>query len=122
MSSYLADSLSGIESDAIARLMLGCCGKYSHGTISSVAKLFLLFLRSDRADKEARLIASLQTDQFLLGDPARHATLSYLLRGVNTVDDLVSLLSKIWSLHRVEDMDAMPASDEVARFIQLYSR
>ena len=78
---------------------------------------------------EPALIAALRQCNFVLGDPAKNTALSILSRcGTNShskttliARDLERFLQDVWRLHRVEDTDALPMSDEVAWFIEKYS-
>lgn len=126
--SYVSESLCKIRADAIGRLVLGSCGKYEHKVLADVAELLTLLLRtSSTRETEAYLVASLRQDHFLLGDRARNVALGILIRSgvvqqnALSSSDLALFLEDVWQLHQSEDTDALPGSDEVARFVLRYS-
>lgn len=108
--------------------MLGSCGKYEYKTLADVAELLSLLLRTtSTSENEAYLVASLRQDHFLLGERARNVVLGILTRSGAvqhnplTSSDLALFLKDIWQLHQIDDTDALPGSDEVARFLLKYS-
>jgi len=128
--SFVSESLSRIRGDTISRLVLGTCGKFEYTVIGMVADLFVALIRTTplSSETEAHLTASLRQEDFLLGDPAKILTLSILSRCGSTQNnnplrssDLATFLEDVWQLHQVEDTDALPLSDEVARFLRKYS-
>jgi len=128
LQTFVSESLSRIRADAISRLILGSCGKYDFMLIEDVAELLSLLLRTTSvSEAEPHLVSSLREDHFLLGDPAKNVALTVLTRSgaveLNPISpsDLAVFLQEVWKLHRVEDTDALPASDEVARFLQRFS-
>jgi hypothetical protein len=107
---------------------MGSCGKYEYKVIADAADLLALLLRTtSTSETEAYLVASLRQDHFLLGDRARNVALGILIRSSTvqhnplTSSDLALFLKDVWQLHQIEDTDALPGSDEVARFLLKYS-
>lgn len=122
------DAVNRIRDDCLSRLVVGSCGKYEWNALDSVSNFIILLSRTfNHDDLRTHFASSLQQEHFLLGDTAKLVTLEALLRIAEASNteakiDCFSLLCDIWRLHQVEDVDALPESDEVARFIQTYRR
>lgn len=108
--------------------MLGVCGRYEYGLISCAAELLFLLLQSaPPSETEAQLVASLRQTHFLLGDRARYVALALMLRvaaspgSPSPLSVLTAFFQDVWQLHQIEDTDALPTSDEVARFTIKFS-
>jgi len=126
--SFVSECLSRSRADAMRHLVLGSCGKSEYTVIGDIAGLLVAFIRTAPPNEiEPQLVAALRQDDFLLGDPSKNVALSILSRcGINQTNplcpcDLETFLQDVWRLHQVEDTDALPLSDEVARFLQKYS-
>ena len=111
-------------------LLRGSCGKFEYTVIPDVANLFVALLRTASPNESEALLTNClrQLDDFLLGDAAKKVSLSVLSRLSSDnqenplcVCDLEKFLQDVWQLHRVEDTDALPLSDAVARFLEEYS-
>ena len=107
--------------------MLGSCGKYEYEVIADVAELLTLLLRTtSTTETEAYLVSSLRHDHFLLGERARNVALGILMRSGAmqhnplNISSLALFLQDVWQLHQIENTDALPGSDEVARFLFKY--
>ena len=110
--------------------MQGSCGKFEYNVLGDAANLFVeLIQTAPSSEIEPLLVACLQQDFFVLGDLAKHTTLVILTRcGTNinpshalNASDLERFLKDVWKLHRVEDTEVLPLSDEVAWFLEKYS-
>ena len=133
LQAFVNESIARIRSDCMGRLFLGLCGKCEYKVIEFIIKLFTLLLVDANASEINQLmVASLQHEHFLLGDLAKSACLSTIIRYVEYSNDvhqrnnmldpfMTTFFESIWKLHQVEDTDSLPASDEVLRFVQLYS-
>ena len=137
MQAFVSECLARIRPDSLCCLVQGSCGQLEYAVLGEVANLFVaLICTAPRIDMEPLLIAALRQDYFVLGDPAKNAALSILTRccGGNNISqpstttttslisrDLECFLQDVWRLHRVEDTDALPLSDEVAWFLEKYS-
>lgn len=123
--SFVSEALSRSRSDAINRLLMGCCGRYEYSIIGDAAELLCALARIGAAgETEAIVVAALSRDYFLLGDPAKNATLAILNRcsqNLLTAPELAVFLEGLWRLHQVEDTVALPSSDSVRRFLRMYS-
>lgn len=90
--------------------------------LPKVAELFIATLTSTPpAELETCLVAALRRDFFLLGDPAKHATMSFFHKFVQqrpNEANFESFLNDLWEIHQVEDSEALPMSDVVERFIR----
>lgn len=121
---FLSETLSRGSSDILCRLLLGICGKMKRELIGDAADLLTAILQEAFVQEiDAQLMTALRQDCFLLGDPTRFTVLSVLhrcaQREVNSAV-LASLFESIWDLHQVEDSDALPSSESVARLIQQF--
>jgi hypothetical protein len=120
------DSVNRIRDDCLSRLVIGSCGKYEWNALESVSNLIILFIRTcNFGDRKAQITLALQHEHFLLGDIAKQVTLGALIRFVDASNadaetNCSLLLEEIWRLHQVEDVESLPESDEVARFINMY--
>ena len=112
--------------------MRGSCGKFEYTVLGDAANLFVELIRTaPPSEIEPSLITALQQDCFVLGDLAKHTALSILTRcGTNShsqsstaqnAGDLERFLQDLWRLHRVEDTEVIPLSDEVAWFLEKYN-
>lgn len=123
---FVIDSVNRIRDDCLSRLVIGSCGKYEWNTIDSASNLLILLCRTSNFDDLQRhFAAALQQEHFLLGDTAKQVTLVALIRFVcdsnaKAETNCCLLLKEIWRLHQVEDVESLPESDEVDRFIQMY--
>ena len=122
--SFASESVSRIRAETVNRLLLGCCGKYENRLIGDAAGLLSSILRVPlSSDVQADIVAALQQDYFLLGDESKNVTLGVLRecsRNSMSLSDLTLFLGEVWGLHQVEDTEALPGSDAVARFIKKY--
>jgi hypothetical protein len=89
--------------------------------IGDVADLLTAILQETFVQEiDAQFMAALWQDYFLLGDPARKTVLTMFhrcaKREVNS-SILASFLETVWELHQVEDTDALPNSESVAKLI-----
>jgi hypothetical protein len=124
LQSFASEALSRTQGDAINRLLMGCCGKYEYSTIGDAAELLCALVRiGPAAETEANVVAALSQEYFLLGNPAKNATLMILNRcsqNLMSEADLAIYLEGLWHLHQVEDTSALPSSDSVARFLRMH--
>jgi hypothetical protein len=124
--SFVSESLSRIRTDTIHRLIMGCCGRYEYSIMGDAAELICALARVGAVgENEASVVAALSQDFFLLGNPAKNATLAILNRcsqNTLTAPELVIFLESLWRLHQVEDTSAsaLPDSDSVRRFLRMY--
>jgi len=122
---FLSDAISRSRLTIIRSLLLGCCGKMNRGLIGDAAELFVAILQvSSIKDAEANIVSALHQDFFLLGDPARNASLAVFGRSTDRTaksTELASFLEELWELHQVEDAGALPSSDAVAGFLRKYN-
>jgi hypothetical protein len=132
LKSFASQSLSRIRGAVIGQLVHGSCGKYEYSLLCDVADLLVHVLSAvPTSENEPHLVASLRSEQFLLGDAARITAFRFLMQYIAEPEavtnpagkqpDLVEFLQDVWQFHRIEDADALPASDVVVRFVQKYS-
>jgi hypothetical protein len=125
LQAFLAETLSRGSSDLLCRLLLGVCGKMKRELIGDVADLLTAVLQETFVQEiDAQFMTALRQDCFLLGDPARKAALSVFHRCAQRQVDgsvLASFLEAMWDLHQVEDADALPGSESVARLVIQYA-
>jgi hypothetical protein len=94
--------------------------------MGDAAELLCALARGGTAgENEASIVAALSRDYFLLGDPAKNATLAILNKcshNIVSASQLAVFLESLWRLHQVEDTLAMalPGSDSVRRFLRMY--
>jgi hypothetical protein len=125
LQAFLAETLSRGSSDLLCRLLLGVCGKMKRELIGDVADLLTAVLQETFVQEiDAQFMTALRQDCFLLGDPARKAALSVFHRCAQrqvSGSVLASFLEAVWDLHQVEDADALPGSESVARLVIQYA-
>jgi hypothetical protein len=123
---FVSEALSRIRMDTISRLLMGCCGRYEYSIMGDAAELLCALSRVGAVgENEASVVAALSQDYFLLGNPAKNATLAILNRcsqNLLTAPELAIFLESLWRLHQVEDTSssALPGSDSVLRFLRMY--
>jgi hypothetical protein len=125
LQTFVSETLSRGSSDILSRLLLGVCGKMKRDLIGDAADLLTVILQETYVQEiDAQLMAALCQDFFLLGDPARKTVLTVFhrcaTREVHSAA-LASFLDTIWELHQVEDTDALPGSESVAKLIVQFS-
>jgi hypothetical protein len=126
MQAFVNQLLLRVRADVIHHLILGADGKYEYSILPDVAALMSMLLSGVAvSEAEPQLVSSLD-HHFLLGDAAKNLVLSVLLRHCEVsmdpmdLSNLTNFLQEVWRLHQVEDAEALPGSDEVARFIQRF--
>jgi len=119
---FLSKSTSRTRSDVIQRLLLGSCGKMNRSLIGEGAELLVTILQgADVNDSESAIISALNREVFFLGDSAMDMALSIFRRAARRLvqsKDLAIFLEDVWDLHQVENADALPGSEAVARFLR----
>jgi hypothetical protein len=123
---FVTESTERVRDDCLSKLLVGICGKFGYSVLSEASKLFTNLIRMSTASETRNiLVASLLKDFFLLGPEAKDVLLIQCLRwnepsiAINQ-EYASSFLEEIWKLHQVEDVDALPTSDEVARFVRYH--
>jgi hypothetical protein len=108
-------------------LLLGSCGRLNYATLGHAAYLIRSAVRAIPPTEELRTSAinALKSEQFRLGDDARHVVfnvLEGLVRGEVSVEGLTLVLEQMWELHQLDEIEIVEASDVVARFVKRFSR
>lgn len=127
LQAFVTQLLLRARPDIIHHLILGVDGKYEYSILPDVAALMSTILSGvSVSEAEPQLVSSLDR-HFLLGDAAKNLVLSFLLGHcevpmdpIMALSSLTNFLQEVWRMHQVEDAEALPGSDEVARFLQRF--
>jgi len=123
---FLLESSLRVRTEAVKRLLVGCCGSYSFSVTSEAAELIAALLQSSpssAADLEAVIASALRQDCFLLGEQSRRVAIVVLSRCAQNqlnASDVRLFMEDLWRLYQVDDKDALPCSDVVAGFVRKY--
>lgn len=122
---FVNESRARINGGVIDNLLSAACGSCDVSMLHDMAALLITILSTAPPnDVETHLVTALQSDYFLLGEDARHVTLSVLRkcqRRQMSISALGRFLDELWEIHQVEDTESLPASDIVAGFVRKYS-
>jgi hypothetical protein len=131
--SFVSESVACFRGDAIHHLLFGMCGKFQCQSLPQAAVLLSALVgTAPTSETESHLVAALRENYFALGDRARTVTLAVLLRSASatfgspahqasvSIANLAQFMNDVWLLHQTDDIDALSASDEVARFLIAY--
>lgn len=123
--SFISEEVARISGETMNLLVLGLCGKFNHDVIDSASLLLHDMLQAvPSTEIETRIVAAFRQDSFILGEPARAATLAVFSRCAQhqiNARDLTIFLEQFWELHQVEDAEALPNSDTIIRFLRRYA-
>lgn len=122
------ETLAKVRSNVTVSLVVGCCGKLNATALdhaSELLKRLLMMNPSPSEELRSVLVSALSNESVYLGDRGKEVALESLIRSCQSIvsqDDFTRLVHDLWSLHQVETPEALPNSDQVARFCRTYSR
>ena len=118
----MRDVIAEVRPRAVLSAIAGSCGIYPREVLDPAASLTHSLLRQATPDEaESVATAALIQEVFQLGDEARTAVLVVLGRAAqNTASPtkLMEVFGSVWSLHQVDDANAIAGGDAVKLFVQ----